>query len=343
MKKLIVIFLFSVAFLACKNEYKDLDKGIYADVKTDKGNVILQLYHNDTPITVANFVSLAEGSNPKVVDSLKGIKYYDGLKFHRVIKDFMIQGGDPTGTGRGGPGYKFFDEFPRDSTNNLTYKHNSAGVLSMANSGPNTNGSQFFITHKPTPWLDTKHTIFGKVVKGQEVVDSIAQNDFIKTVKIVRIGSEAKAFDAVKVFEEELAKSEEREKERLAQVEKAKKAFEAKMGVDKSKETESGLRILHLKEGKGKKVALESDVTCLYTLYIATGEMIQSTPPEKPFSFNFSKRPMITGFKEGIVGQRQGSKVRLFIPYYLAYGEQAYGPFPPKSGLIFDVEILKVE
>lgn len=355
MKRLAYFFLLIVLFSACENPaYKELEGGIYADMKTDKGNVILKLYPKEAPLAVANFISLSEGTNPKVVDSLKGKRYYDGLTFHRVVKDFMVQGGDPTATGRGNPGYLFFDEFARDSVNNLIHKHDAPGVLSMANSGPSTNGSQFFITHKPTPWLDGKHTIFGKVVTGQEVVDSIAQEDRIKAIKIVRIGNEAKSFDAPAVFTEELSKAEEKEKQRqarLAEIEEArykkfladKEVFQKKMDVAKAKETDSGLRILSLKKGKGKKVDKSVPVSVNFTLYLADGKMIQSTEGATPLTFTMAKRPMLSGFTEAVLKMREGDKSRLFVPYYLAYGERGGGGiFPKKADLIFDVEILKV-
>ena len=197
--KYIVIVTLLVA--SCKPaEYAHLDDGLYADMQTSKGDILLKLEFEKTPITVANFVSLAEGTNDFVIDSLKGKPFYNGIKFHRVIADFMVQGGDPTGTGSGSPGYKFKDEFPKDAEGNLLLKHSKSGILSMANSGPATNGSQFFITHKETSWLDGKHTVFGEVVKGQEVVDSIAQNDVIEELKIVKIGSGAKKFKAQEVF-----------------------------------------------------------------------------------------------------------------------------------------------
>ena len=139
-----------------------------ATFKTTKGDINLELHAEKAPLTVANFVNLCK----------KG--YYDGLKFHRVIPDFMIQGGCPLGTGTGGPGYQFKDEF------HPTLRHDTAGVLSMANSGPASNGSQFFITHIETPWLDNNHTVFGTVVteSDQKVVDSIAQNDVIESISI---------------------------------------------------------------------------------------------------------------------------------------------------------------
>jgi cyclophilin family peptidyl-prolyl cis-trans isomerase len=144
----------------------DLKKEYNATIKTNKGDIELKLYATQAPTTVNNFVCLAEDG------------FYDGLTFHRVIKDFMIQGGDPAGSGRGGPGYTFNDEF------DPKLKHDRPGVLSMANAGANTNGSQFFITHVPTPWLDGKHSVFGQVTKGQDVVDAIEQGDVILSVEI---------------------------------------------------------------------------------------------------------------------------------------------------------------
>lgn len=353
MKKITILFCSLAVLSACNPKYKNLEDGIYADMETDRGSIVLKLYTDATPLTVANFVSLAEGTHPKVADSLKGKKFYDGLTFHRVIKDFMIQGGDPLASGAGTPGYRFSDEIPRDSSNALIYKHDEAGILSMANSGPGTNGCQFFITHKPTPWLDGKHTVFGKVVTGQDVVDSIAQNDFIKSVKIVRRGSKAKSFDAPKVFEDELAKSEIKEKERLANKAAAdkirydkfladKEVFYKKMDVAKAKKSESGLQTLVLKRGKGKKFNSLVPTIVNYTLYLADGKMIKSTEGATPFTFTMDKQPMITGFKEAILKMRVGDKSRLFIPYYLAYGEAGGGPFPPKADIIFELELLKV-
>ena len=137
-----------------------------ATFETDKGTIRIELFEEQTPKTVGNFETLCEK------------QFYDGLKFHRVIADFMIQGGCPQGTGTGGPGYKFEDEFHPD------LKHDGPGILSMANSGPNTNGSQFFITHLATPHLDNRHSVFGRVIEGQEVVDSIQQGDVMTTVRV---------------------------------------------------------------------------------------------------------------------------------------------------------------
>ena len=196
MKKLLILSLLTfVFFSSCNLLQNNLIKeaGLYAIVTTNKGEIILYLEFEKTPVTVANFVGLAEGQIKNDAKKI-GEPYYNGIVFHRVIKDFMIQTGDPTGTGRGGPGYKFEDEFHPD------LKHNKAGILSMANAGVDTNGSQFFITHKNTPWLDNKHSIFGHVVEGQDIVNIIQKGDKIIEIKIIRKGKKAKKFNAVETF-----------------------------------------------------------------------------------------------------------------------------------------------
>ena len=191
---LLFVALLSIGFTNC-NAQSDLADGLYAKINTTKGTITIKLTYQKTPLTVANFVGLAEG-NIKNTAKGEGEPFYDGLKFHRVIQDFMIQGGDPSGTGAGGPGYSFRDEFDPE------LKHDRAGTVSMANAGPGTNGSQFFITHKDTPWLNGKHSVFGYVVDGQSVVDMIQQGDMIKSIEIIRVGKDAKKFDAAKVFAE---------------------------------------------------------------------------------------------------------------------------------------------
>ncbi|MCC6578569.1 MAG: peptidylprolyl isomerase [Flavobacteriales bacterium] len=168
-------------------------EGVFAKISTNKGVITIRLEHEKAPVTVANFVGLAEGT-VKNTARAQGQPYYDGLTFHRVIADFMIQGGDPTGTGAGGPGYAFQDEI------DPTLKHDRAGILSMANAGPATNGSQFFITHKETPWLDGRHAVFGRVTAGQDVVNAIAQGDRIDSIRIERVGEKAQAFNATEVL-----------------------------------------------------------------------------------------------------------------------------------------------
>ena len=166
-----------------------LEDGLYARIETSKGDIVARLHYDRVPLTVTNFVGLAEGSIGTEVRGL-GKPFYDGLVFHRVIANFMIQGGCPYGSGKGGPGYAFRDEF------HPQLKHDQAGVLSMANAGPHTNGSQFFITHLATPWLDQKHSVFGRVVQGLDVVNRIEKGDAIKKIVILRVGEQAQAFKA---------------------------------------------------------------------------------------------------------------------------------------------------
>jgi cyclophilin family peptidyl-prolyl cis-trans isomerase len=203
MKKLLVTLLVLVTAVsvaeAKKSKKPKLTDGLYAEMQTTRGTILLRLAMDSVPMTVANFVGLAEG---KIKNTAKadGVHYFDSLKFHRVIAKFMIQGGDPLGNGQGGPGYSFKDEFVPQ------YRFTGPGILAMANAGAGTNGSQFFITHVATPWLDNRHTIFGFVVTGQDVVDAVQQGDYIVKVKIIRKGKKAKKFNAAKVFEELRAK-----------------------------------------------------------------------------------------------------------------------------------------
>ncbi len=341
--KLSILFIL-LALTACKTaKYSDLKDGLYADIQTSKGDILLQLEYEKTPFTVANFVSLAEGINTHVTDSLKKKRFYDGLKFHRVLKDFMIQGGDYLGTGGGDPGYSFADEFPKDSLNNLLLLHNKAGVLSMANSGADTNGSQFFITHNATPWLDGKHTVFGQVIVGQEVVNVIEQNDLIKKIEIIRVGKAVKKFDAAKVFEQKMKNYEDAKRLKVAQLEKDKADFLSRMNEKEAKQLTSGLKILIKEAGKGKKVENGMLVQVHYTGYFVDGKKFDSSVDRGvPFEFRPGVDRVIAGWTEGIPMLREGDKAVLFIPYYLAYGETPREGIPVKSDLIFEVEILKV-
>ena len=383
MKKIVHLSIVFAFLMSCTPEkYKNLSDGLYAEIQTNKGDILLQLYADKVPMTVSSFASLAEGTSTRVSDSLKGKNYFDGLTFHRVVSNFIIQAGDPLANGRGGPGYLFGDEFPKNENGNLIYTHNDAGILSMANPGPDANGSQFFITHRAIPHLDGKHSVFGKtmvnslqlkaikakftdsmaIVKAIDsvrmaVVNNIQQNDTIKAVKIVRIGAKAKSFDAEEVFNEEIVKynasKADKEKKEKAEEEKRyskyledKKVFLNEMGVSKATKTDSGLQFLLLKSNpKGKKVPLDKPVKAHFTLYTADGKKIQSTKDGgSPFVFqlNDEKRPMITGFKEGAALMREGETARLFIPYYIGFGEAKYGPFPAKSDLVFEIEILEI-
>jgi peptidyl-prolyl cis-trans isomerase A (cyclophilin A) len=307
--------------------------GIFAEIETTKGTIVIDLNYKKTPLTVANFISLAEGKNPDVSASYKGKPFYNGLKFHRVINDFMIQGGDPVGTGSGDPGYKFKDEI-------TDLKHDAPGILSMANSGPNTNGSQFFITHKPTPHLDGKHAVFGKVVSGMDIVNKIVQNDVMNKVTIVRKGADAKKFDAVKVF---IAANEA---SKIAAVKEAKEREMTKAAVlrefEKGKTTASGLKYIVLQEGTGEKPTLTSNVKVHYIGTLTNGtEFDSSVKRGEPIDFSLNQ--VIPGWTEGVQLMTEGSKYKFYIPYNLAYGERGMGNvIPAKSDLIFEVELLKI-
>ena len=341
-----VLIVVLVLFSACKSvKYPDLENGLYADIQTNRGDILIKLHEQEVPMTVANFVSLAEGDNPKMTDSLKGKPYYNSTKFHRVIKDFMIQGGDITGAGSGNAGYRFGDEFPMNEKGELIYKHDGPGVLSMANSGKATNSSQFFITHKETPWLDGMHTVFGRVLIGQNIVDVIQKNDYIKKLDIIRVGKIAKKFKAPEVFEHELTNEAKREAERNKILEDAKRKFQEDKGINKAVETDSGLKVLKLQTGNGKKVNPAIPTTVHYTLYLSSGKKIASSLDKgEPFTFTVDNPdlPLIAGWKEGVKMMKEGDKSIFFIPYYLGYGENGLGPIVGRSDLIFEIEVLKV-
>ncbi len=354
--------------IGCKSPYAELGDGLFADIQTSMGDVVVKLEYQKAPVTVASFVSLAEGNNPYVTDSLKGKKYFDGLIFHRVMKDFVIQGGDPQASGMGGPGYKFKDEF------NDSLKHDAKGKLSMANPGsPNTNGSQFFITLNETPWLDGRHSVFGEVVRGMDVVDSIGsvatskepatkdrpiEDVTMNKVIIVRNGKDAKAFDAVSVMNDYFAKVEAREQAS----EKAKLDIMAEFQdqMAKAKAHSSGLKVLYLEKGKGDKPKVGQKVLVNYAGYLMDGTLIDTSWPEvaekygktmeleqmhrgklEPSTMDYSMdSPLIAGFKEGMMEMRAGDKVRLFIPPHLGWGQQGGGPIPPNADVVFDVQLL---
>jgi cyclophilin family peptidyl-prolyl cis-trans isomerase len=333
LKNLIRLFIlvFSVTVFSQK-----LDQGLYAKIKTDKGDILLKLEFEKTPITVANFVSLSEGTNNYVDDQYKGKPFFDGLKFHRVIKNFMIQGGDPLGTGAGNPGYKFKDEF--DST----LKHDKPGVLSMANSGPATNGSQFFITHKATPWLNGKHTVFGNVVKGQEVINDIKKGDKIISVKIIRKGKNAKKFDASKIFDSLMKKQQE--KERLKRESEKKKITEILEREKKAEVFDSGLKIFILEQGIEPKPEKGDKVIIHYTGYFRNGKKFDSSVDRNtPFTTPIGVGRLIKGWDEGVLKLNVGTKAILYVPAELAYGKRGAGNvIPPNSDLIFEIELLDV-
>jgi peptidylprolyl isomerase len=331
---LLSILFSSFMFFQSCDQYPDLEPGVYAEMMTNKGNILLLLEFEKTPLTVSNFIALAEGNHPSedLSPEYKGKNYYDGLVFHRVIQDFMIQGGDPTATGGGGPGFRFGDEIT-----DLT--HSGPGILSMANSGPATNGSQFFITHKATTWLDGKHTVFGKVVKGQEVVDSIIQNDIIQKLSIIRKGKKAKEFNAPKIFEKML--DEKKEIEKIALEAQKIKLEEETIGM---KKTSSGLYYLIKKEGNAKMPKKGNIVSVHYKGMLLDGTVFDSSYERKqPIEFQLGSRQVIQGWDEGIALISEGASAKFVIPSTLAYGSQgAGGVIPPDATLIFEVELVKI-
>ena len=343
MKKIVVFLSLALVFVNCKSAYTNLGDGLYADMETAKGNIILKLNYDKAPVTVANFVSLAEGNNPAVKEQYKGKPFYDGLTFHRVItkangdqQDFMIQGGDPLGTGQGDPGYKFKDEV------NTGLSFDKPGILAMANSGPNTNGSQFFITVAPTKWLNNRHTIFGNTVDDEslKVVNAIRKNDKITKVTIVRKGAAAKAFDAVKTFSDYL-------KNKGAEAAKRKAAFKTNY-LDKkakAKELASGLKIYTEKEGKGAICKDGQNVKVHYTLYLENGKKIDSSVDRgQAFPFTLGKTSLIPGWVEGVKNMKVGEKALLFIPSHLGYGARGAGSaIPGNSDLVFEIEVLEAK
>ncbi|MCF6280304.1 MAG: peptidylprolyl isomerase [Flavobacteriaceae bacterium] len=310
-----------------------MDNGIYAKFNTSKGEILVNLEFEKTPGTVGNFVALAEGNLENEVKP-QGTPYYDGLKFHRVIPDFMIQGGCPQGTGTGNPGYKFEDEFHPE------LKHDKPGVLAMANSGLATNGSQFYITHIETSWLDNKHTVFGNVVEGQDIVDTISQDDVLESIEIIKIGDDAEKFNAIEAFRTFEGSREKRIAEGLKEQEAILE--DAAAGFEKTK---SGLRYKVLQNGNGKQATKGALVSVHYKGQLLDGTVFDSSYKRKqPIDFNIGLGQVIAGWDEGIQLLKVGDKARFVIPSHLAYGSQgAGGVIPPDAPLIFDVELMDVK
>lgn len=374
MKKIKSIFLtilMSSLLFACNSSdnannfnQAELGDGIFAEFKTNQGDFIIKLEHEKAPLTVANFVSLAEGTNEMVTEEDKiGKPFYDGLIFHRIIKDFMIQGGDPKGNGSGGPGYRFPDEF------DPSLQHDSKGVLSMANSGPGTNGSQFFITLKETPWLNGKHTVFGKVVKGQEIVDAIgeietAQNDRpIEDVVLEKVIIHRNGNPKLEDFEKQLKDLEKVEKEAKVAKEKVQKQNEKQFSkyFEDAEELESGVKIHYVEKNDNEKPEYQTKVGLNYAGFLTNGFLFDSNiyevvkennPSEKinPEDFKLMELEidpelgLIPGFKEAILSLKYDEKAYILIPPHLAYGENGVqGLIPPNSQLVFYIEMHKAE
>jgi peptidylprolyl isomerase len=329
-----------VGAAGCNVREKALGDGLFARITTSKGDIVLRLEYQKAPMTTANFVALVEGKLPNP----EGRPFYDGLTFHRVIEDFMIQGGDPQGTGSGGPGYSFPDEF------DPSLKHDGPGILSMANAGPNTNGSQFFITHKETPWLDGRHTVFGRVVEGQDVVNAIRQGDRIEKVTIIRNGPEAAAFKsdgaAFKALETAAwaaikAEVKVRRDADIALIEQKYPGAE---------QSPSGIRYIILKQGNGPKPQPGNTVSMIYKGMFLSGEVFDSSDFHGgPQEFPVGQGHILPGWEETTLDMRRGEKRAAIIPPELAYGEygfkdrQGQEVIPPNAFLVFELELVQIK
>ncbi|WP_448522279.1 peptidylprolyl isomerase [Schleiferia thermophila] len=308
-----------------------MENQLIAVIETNRGAIKVNLEYEKAPVTVANFVGLAEGKMPNKAKPA-GEPYYDGLTFHRVIENFMIQGGDPLGDGRGGPGYHIPDELHPD------LRHNGPGVVSMANAGPDTNGSQFFITHVETPWLDDKHSVFGKVVEGMDVVYAIRQGDVIERITIERIGQELADYDPVEVFAREMDALLDFRKEQDRQVQEEIQTMIADMD-----RTLTGLRYKFVQRGHGKEIRAGSMVTVHYVGMLINGTVFDASVNRQPFTLKAGAGQVIKGWDELLLMCREGDHVLAYLPSQLAYGSAgAGGVIPPDADLIFEIQILKV-
>ena len=362
----LLLLCITLTFASCQeNKYPDLEDGVYAEFVTNKGTFVAELFYEEVPITVSSFIDLAEGDNALVDSTYKGKPFYNGLIFHRVIKNFMIQGGDPEGTGRGGPGYRFPDEFSED------LRHHSKGILSMANSGPNTNGSQFFITLVPTPHLDNRHSVFGEIVLGMDVVDAIGllpttpadrpeEDVVIEEVNIIYKNV------SVNSFETEMEEIENRRKEKEARLDKVKQETKKELedNIEQATAYPSGLKVYFNKKGDGAKPVEGETVAVYYAGYLTDGTLFDSNMLEVaekyeivderrkaangyvPMTVPYSLEPgLIAGFKEGMLKMNIGDVATLYIPSHLGWGEQGAGggKIPANADVIFTIELKALD
>jgi len=343
MKRYLLIFIIFLTALCYSSKGElmaaetKLDDGLYAKIATSKGDITLKLEFEKTPLTVTNFVGLAEGT--KDFKDSKGRtdgRYYDGLKFHRVIDNFMIQGGCPLGSGTGGPGYNFPDEF------DPSLKHDRPGIFSMANAGPGTNGSQFFITHVPTPHLDNKHSVFGHVVSGQDVVNAIRKGDTITTIEIIRVGDKAKSFKTDQESFDNLLGGIDKIKAEKEQMRRKEEMATIQEKWPNTEKTDSGLMYQVVTAGSGDEKPNPGDtISAHYTGMFLDGRKFDSSVDRgEPIRFPVGTGRVIKGWDEALLDMKKGEKRILIIPPDLAYGSQGRGPIPPNSTLVFEVELL---
>jgi peptidylprolyl isomerase len=312
-----------------------LGDGLFARISTTRGDIVVRLEYQKSPLTVCNFVALTEGKMTKA----GGKPFYNGLTFHRVIKDFMIQGGDPLGNGRGGPGYQFADEFDPS----LTF--DGPGVLAMANAGANTNGSQFFITHTATPHLNNKHTIFGRVVQGQNVVDAIRQGDKITKITIIRNGQDAAAFKADEAAFDNLRRTARQRAEANVKTKRNADIARIEKKYPNMEKTASGIYYIIQKEGAGEKPSVGKTASVKYRLMNLDGVVLDASDVHGgPLEFPVGMGRMIKGWDETVLDMRPNEKRLVVLPPELAYGDNdvGNGAIPANSFLVFEMELVRV-
>jgi peptidylprolyl isomerase len=312
-----------------------LGDGLFARIDTSQGPIVVRLEYQKVPLTVCNFVALAEGR----MDATRGKNFYDGLTFHRVINDFMIQGGDPAGNGTGGPGYQFPDEF------DPSLAHDGPGVLSMANAGPGTNGSQFFITHGETPWLNGRHTVFGRVVSGQQTVNSIKQGDKIQSVRIIRNGPEAGAFKADQAAFDSLLRNAGAAAEAKRRAQRETDITRIAERYPTTATSPSGVLYEIQVKGSGPKPAPGNTVQMNYRGMFTDGRVFDSSDIQgAPLEFPVGRGMVIPGFEETAMDMQLGEKRLAIFPPELAYGDQgAENVIPPNSFLVFELELVGIK
>jgi peptidylprolyl isomerase len=312
-----------------------LGNGIFAVINTTKGDIVIRLEYQKAPLTVCNFIALAEGTMKNTGNK----PFYNGLTFHRVIADFMIQGGDPLGNGTGGPGYQFPDE-------DTGFTFDGPGVMAMANAGANTNGSQFFITHVKTSWLNGKHTIFGHVMQGQNVVNAIAQGDKITRIYIVRNGTEAAAFKADQTAFDRLLQNWKNNQSAKIRAKRDSDLAAIKRKYPTAQETASNIKYIIQKEGKGAKPAKGQTVSVKYKGMFLSGEVFDASDIHGgPLEFKIGMGMVIAGWEEMLLDMQIGEKRLIVLPPELAYGElgAGEGAIPPNSFLVFEQELIAIK
>ncbi len=324
------------AFGASNLGAQELSEGLYARIETNRGQVLVELAYERAPLTVTNFVGLAEGR----LNSSRGagVPFYDGLTFHRVVPGFVIQGGDPAGNGTGGPGYRFPDEF------DPTLRHDRRGTLSMANSGPDSNGSQFFITLAATPWLDDRHSVFGYVVDGEDVVDSIRQGDRIESVEIIRRGADALAFRGGQAAFDRLVEAQRRQRMEAEAEERRQAAGIIEERWPEAQSTDSGIRYVIQEQGRGPVIRPGSRVTIHYDAFLLTStEPFESTRQIDPVTVTAGEGRLLPGWEEALLTMRPEERRIVVLPPELAFGTTGAGQkVPPNAFVVFDIEVLSV-